>query len=319
MINFHPHSVVKEYSHLGLFHPHHVVLSNGEREVLWWSRPHRKGQPVSFEGKRKARKLTWLKVWDVSWWTAFLFVVGSACWVANGIFAFHGPIKDEKQLIEADVATAFCGGTLFYFGGWAMYWEALNIEQTADFSVEVRKETNKFCKALTALICCCHQSPQTTYDASDTWRWIGWDSLQHINFSANFSQFLGTSVFWISVISRLIFYLDSLKEDEHRDLYIGLFWVPQVVGASFLVISSYLLTIETQKHVCTPEPMKLDWHVGMWNLLGSIGFLLSGLFGIVYGQKQMVARLWAVSFTSYLGSCFFLIGSLAQYYEAIRN
>jgi hypothetical protein len=54
------------------------------------------------------------------------------------------------------------------------------------------------------------------------------------------------------------------------------------------------------------------------NVLGSLGFLLSGLGGIVYGPDNEVGRQWLSNFTTYIGSWFFLFGSALQYYEAAK-
>ena len=97
-----------------------------------------------------------------------------------------------------------------------------------------------------------------------------------ISFSANFSQFIGTSVFWISVIVGFPGILPS-NEATARGLYEGLFWFPQILGANFLTVSSFLLTIEAQKRIYIPELDELGWHVGFWNLLGFRRFLLEWL------------------------------------------
>ena len=64
--------------------------------------------------------------WDLSWWTAFLFLAGSLCWVANGAFAYHQPLQGwsvhghvltKRDNEWAANIAGFAGGTLFYFGG----------------------------------------------------------------------------------------------------------------------------------------------------------------------------------------------------------
>ena len=147
------------------------------------------------------------------------------------------------------------------------------------------------------------------------WRWIGWDGITNLSFSANFFQFLGTIVFFISVLSGLP---GVLPDDEalYRAAYIVVFWVPQVIGAFFLTVSSFLLMIENQPNLYTIKPFDLGWHIGFWNILGSLGFFLSGLFGIIYPSQDLFQRKWSVSFTTYLAAYFFFIGSALQYYEA---
>jgi hypothetical protein len=39
---------------------------------------------------------------------------------------------------------------------------------------------------------------------------------------------------------------------------------PLLTGASFLMLSSILLTLETQHHWWIPRPLSLGWNVGFW-------------------------------------------------------
>lgn len=311
-MDFSPYGIINAYSHL-FFEPVYVILTNGLIERSWRSRAHRKGKPVSFVIGLPAKHVELFKTWDVSWWTAVFFLVGSMFWIANGAVAFHEPIKDAPTSRAVMGYTAFAGGTMFYCGGWTMYWEALNVEQKADFDIAVRKQMRVFSAALKRFFLC--RSRRTP---KPRWRWIGWNEVTDINFSANFFQFMGTSVFWVSVIAGF----PGLLPDEQTatmDLSEGIFWFPQILGAFLLIVSSYLLTIESQKRLWIPELDDLGWHVGFWNLLGSLGFFLSGLFGWIFNQDMKTSRHWGVNFSTYLGSYFFLLGSFLQYVESVQT
>jgi len=94
----------------------------------------------------------------------------------------------------------------------------------------------------------------------------------------------------------------------------GAYWVPQVVGGMGFVISGALFMIETQKRWYLPALSVLGWHIGMWNLIGGIGFTLCPIFGLL-GDRH-----WAelqVSCSTFWGSCAFLIGSVIQWYESL--
>jgi len=60
----------------------------------------------------------------------------------------------------------------------------------------------------------------------------------------------------------------------------------------------------------------MGWHVGFWNILGSVGFTLSAIFGLVYSPDQEGDRRWGVQLSTYLGTWSFLIGSYVQFVEA---
>ena len=176
MVNFAPYTTVKSYSHL-FFKPAYVLLSNGYIQRAWQSRSHRKGRSLSFRVLPFRKNVEWLKAWDVSWWTAVFFLVGSAFWIANGIIAFHKPISDKTMSQNVMAYTAFAGGTLFFFGGWTMYWEALNTEKRADFDIAIRKQMKAFLTAIINVLHC-----RTRRVSKPNWRWIGWDSVKDSRF-----------------------------------------------------------------------------------------------------------------------------------------
>lgn len=240
----------------------------------------------------RAYKLEWLKYREVDWWTAVLFLIGSCFWVANGVIVFHEPINDEQTSYKAASSTGFLGGTFFLFGGWCMYLQGLNDNET-DKSYDLNNGK-----------------------ADKSFRWWGWKNFRDQNFMACVTQNMGTNIFWISVLADLPGIL-PMEEDQDRPAYNGAFWTPQVVGAFFLTVSSVLLTLNSQKFWFLPKLNSLGWHVGFWNLIGSVGFFLSGLFGLIYTSDMKHERLWGVSFTTYVGSYSFLLGSVLQYIESI--
>ena len=300
------------------FQPHQISYEKDNVEFKWKSRNQRKGKKVNAEKKEQKKTFALFKPWDISWWTAIFFLVGSAAWVVNGVFVFHQPSAlSGVELSNSEKSTAFLGGFFFLCGGWTMYLEALNTEESMFFDEAVRKEEKNFLRVLEHLICpnLAREQFNKSTSIEVKWRWIGWDGLTNLSFSANFSQFLGTMVFFISVLSGLPGVLPN-DETSHRAAYIVVFWVPQVIGSFFLTVSSFLLMIENQPNLYTIEPCDLGWHIGFWNILGSLGFFFSGLFGIIYPPQDLFQREWSVSFTTYMGAYFYLIGSIFQYYES---
>lgn len=304
------------------FNPHHVDYYRDGKKVQWRSRQHRKGKSAIEEEKqaRKEKGCNPFKIYDISWWSAFWFLVGSMSWVVNGIFVFHEPITAEYPAEVAEATTSFIGGTCFLFGGWAMYWEALNIENSEIFDEAVRKTEKNFMYAIANVLCpkfCSRRivPSQNEKEREMKWKWIGWRSVKELGFMANFNQYLGTQIFWISVLVFLPGILPSQEEDA-RALYIIFYWVPQVIGAFFLIVSSVLITLEAQPSLWRIKPLSPDWHVGFWNIWGSVGFFLSGLFGIIFPPSYELDRHWGVAWCTYIGSYSFLLGTVFQYYEA---
>lgn len=284
--------IIPENIVIEMKHPRKAIIPSYARInidgniVHWYARKHRKGKSVVIDGQR-IRHPDLFRYYDVSWWTAFLFLVGSCAWVVNGASVVHQPRVIWLGWLTA--ISAFIGGSFFIVGGYSMYLEALNRDKTFLFNEAIRRTERNF-----------------------VWRWWGWDSLLDINFSANFSQFLGTIVFYIAVISGLVFVSINVNEsDEFMVWYIVFYWIPQVIGAFFLIISSYLLMIESQHNWWQPRLLSFAWHVGFWNILGSIGFFLSGVFGLVNNQSIV-----PIAMSTYLGSWSFTLGSFLQYLEA---
>ncbi|KAF8859892.1 hypothetical protein BDZ45DRAFT_589224 [Acephala macrosclerotiorum] len=89
--------------------------------------------------------------------------------------------------------------------------------------------------------------------------------------------------------------------------------LPATLGGVFFLIAALLQTLNSQsRHWYRPEPTKWDWWVGVWNAVGSLGFLLAGLLpwvsnGSEWGTLQgTLADFW--------GSWAFLVGSLIQWW-----
>lgn len=113
--------------------------------------------------------------------------------------------------------------------------------------------------------------------------WVWWPSsyelrthyLHDLGFIACSAQMFGATVFWISGFTAL----PGINNVMSQGLLDGIYWVPQVIGGSGFVVSGTLFMIETQKHWWQPAFGVLGWHIGLWNLIGGIGFTLCPCFG----------------------------------------
>lgn len=154
-------------------------------------------------------------------------------------------------------------------------------------------------------------------DGGKAWVWFpSWQDLKihyfhELGFLACLSQLCGATIFWISGFTALPGILNKMSPG----LTDGIYWSPQVIGGTGFIISGTLFMIETQKKWWRPAPDVLGWHIGLWNLIGGIGFTLSPAFGYdthYWAQYQAVC-------STFWGSWAFLIGSSIQLYESLEK
>ena len=111
-------------------------------------------------------------------------------------------------------------------------------------------------------------------DDRQNWVWFpSWHDLtshyfREIGFLACLSQTIGATVFWISGFTAL----PNVIDQTNKGLTYGAYWAPQVVGGIGFVISGLLFMLETQKKWYLPAWGTLGWHIGLWNLIGALGF-----------------------------------------------
>ena len=134
--------------------------------------------------------------------------------------------------------------------------------------------------------------------------------LRELGFLACLSQFIGATVFWISGFTAL----PGINNKMSQGLLDGIYWTPQIVGGSGFIVSGTLFMLETQEKWYKPAPRVLGWHIGLWNLIGAIGFTLCGSLGPAYGNS---GALYEASLATFWGSWAFLIGSVVQWYESL--
>ena len=81
------------------------------------------------------------------------------------------------------------------------------------------------------------------------------------------------------------------------------------------VVSSALYMLEVQPNWYTPAPKLLGWHIGLWNMIGSVGWTLGAAFGYCMKgwceYQSELSLVWA--------SAAFTIGSALLWYEAVNK
>ncbi|KAK7992488.1 hypothetical protein PG988_001282 [Apiospora saccharicola] len=293
-------------------------------------------------------------VWDVSYDVAIMFTIGSVIWVVNGFFAWlplqspSSAFAGETTL--GGGITAFIGATVFELGSVLLMLEAVNENRTDCFGWALEKEVSAAAAAAATTLAaeeegrddrprlllrpqpsrCVHHhrdkhsflSSKLTsqvYDeerAKRTWEWwpkrheLTTHYLREIGFLACLSQFLGATVFWISGLTGLPPILAALSTPTTN----GIFWLPQVVGGVGFIVSGCLFMLEVQTNWYTPAPRTLGWHIGLWNLVGALGFTACGALGFGSGDEGVE---YASTLATFIGSWAFLIGSAIQWYESL--
>ncbi|KAL1891307.1 hypothetical protein Sste5346_007767 [Sporothrix stenoceras] len=150
-------------------------------------------------------------------------------------------------------------------------------------------------------------------------RWTWWPSWtefktvysREMGFWACLIQLFGATVFWISGFTGLPPIQNRLSTAGIN----GAYWSPQVIGGWGFIISSGLFMLETQRKWYLPAPHLLGWHIGLWNMIGAIGFTLCGALG--FGSATSNAVEYASCLSTFIGSWAFLIGSIIQWYESL--
>ena len=259
--------------------------------------------------KGMARMFTHYPYYDVSWLVAVIFTLGSVVWCINGFFSFLPLIRPSSEFATETVygggITAFIGATIFEVGSILLMVEAVNENRTGCFGWAVERvlqgENGWIWRVRADTSGCRHHHQnkknlvgkgnifrvsddvkEVSSDSTDdegnndrqNWVWFpSWHDLtshyfREIGFLACLSQTIGATVFWISGFTALPKVIDFTD----KSLTYGVYWAPQVVGGIGFVISGMLFMLETQKKWYLPAWGTLGWHIGLWNLIGALGF-----------------------------------------------
>lgn len=339
------HQHILKWLHL---HPRKLVLFDEDVNgyFIFHSRAHRKNRYMEFHPKQEEKvvlipsmptilKLDWR---NISWHVALYFCLGSICWIVNGQYALRQ--NDSSYVINAIGYSGFSGGMLFWIGAYLAVVEALNTNENYCFGAEMANLAHHILSNKRLHYKHYHinrirklrrrdHARLTNYDAPSTnnvhqwismkpctqqvkWRWIGYSPT--IGFWATLLQFIGATFFAVAVISGIPGVIGA-TEWQLQQTFI---WTMQTVGSVFFVISSWISMVEEQENWYMPACGKVGWHSAFWNLLGSIGFLLSAVFGYLAnwkGKGAVCCQLWGTAFNTYWGSWAFMISSALLYYE----
>ncbi|KAG4423069.1 hypothetical protein IFR04_003845 [Cadophora malorum] len=293
------------------------------------------------------RMFTSFPYWDVSYLVALIFTIGSIDWCVNAFFVWL-PLQVPSSEFPGEIAnaggiSAFVGATIFEIGSVLLMIEAVN-ENRADcfgWAVEEVLEERGL-RRLKPDGCVHHHrnrgnlvgkgravdgkpslniemasKDEPNSESARTWTWWPtWYELRthyfkEVGFLACLSQMIGATIFWISGFTALPPIYSRLASTAAQN---GAYWLPQVLGGTGFIISGFLFMVETQKKWYIPAPRVLGWHIGVWNLIGGIGFTLCGALGFAASNSGCV---YQGSLATFWGSWCFLVGSVIQWYESL--
>ncbi|TWU74010.1 hypothetical protein ED733_000374 [Metarhizium rileyi] len=151
--------------------------------------------------------------------------------------------------------------------------------------------------------------------AKRSWQW--WPSwhditthyVYEIGFLASFTMSVGATVFYICGILGLPGIFSNLSDAALKAAY----YFPYLLGGVLFSVSSLMYILETQPNWYTPQPFKIGWHVGVWNMIGSLGWTLAASLGYCNASwcvyQNELTLIWA--------SAAFSFGSALQWYESL--
>ncbi|OSC98858.1 hypothetical protein PYCCODRAFT_1396225 [Trametes coccinea BRFM310] len=297
-----------------------------ERETQDISLPHKELVLLEQRVRHSETRFKVHLTWDISFWVAVVFVLGSTIWVVNGFVLFLPLVNAGTDDFPAAAWSAFVGGTLFEIGSYLMYVEALNTGHEQLFGPALRELLGHANGTVS-------ESASPDSDSANAekglrsdggpvggrqrfkFRWIGAGSWRELGFLACFVQMWAATIFWVSTITGLPNVISGFPDDPPTAITDVFYWTPQVVGGCGFIISSLLLMIEVQKKWWLPNLSSLGWHIGFWNLVGAVGFTLCGALG--YASLASSGVNYQSVLSTFWGSWAFLIGSVIQLWETL--
>jgi hypothetical protein len=258
------------------------------------------------------------------------------------------------QTPYATSASSVLGGVIFLIGGWAGILEGLNLKRGAEvtmteaMTVEVidmtevhqklqdtrkqpriqtrsENEANSSTEHLTAPTATSISNvatneittsqPALVGSSTFIW-WPSWNQFSStyrydLLFLAGLIQEIGAAVFGIATITSIPGVIDSTNTllVSISNLF------PAAFGGFLFLVAAILQITDAQEKRWKPLIGNLNWHIGVCNAIGSLGFLLAGALPLVGSEEATFQGILA----GFWGSWAFLIGSVLQWYCAMGN
>ena len=243
--------------------------------------------PADATAARESR--WWLEVWalaKVAWWTALLFIIGSACFMAASAAPLQPGLFGEFAANTTAINRVFFVGSIFFtLAAFTQFLAAVNANR------------------VTAIA---HGHEPTT-----PFRWFAWRPGQ-IGWLSAFTQFVGTLLFNVNTFDALLPGLDWLRADL-------LIWTPDIIGSVCFLIASGLAYTEYSHGSLVWKPRDVSWRIVCINLLGSVAFGIAAVYAIILPGDSDILSAWNVNFFTFAGGLCFLVGAYLLIPEAARN
>lgn len=107
-----------------------------------------------------------------------------------------------------------------------------------------------------------------TYKWWFSWRIFRTLYIHDVGFLGCLIQFIGATIFLVTGTVALPPIITTLKQWQLNAAY----WIPQIVASAFFITASVCFVLEVQKKWYRPAPRRVDWWIGLWALVGSVGF-----------------------------------------------
>ena len=264
------------------------LLEDGVQKIVT-SRRHRKGRggiivfPEGIPPEPAAKyKNPWLRFWAPSrltWWVAVLFTIGSALFSVGG-YGISFP-KDSPEVLTAGMNLDwifFIGSIFFTSAASCQLLESINAGDSEGLYLEEKLPT--------------------------TFQWIAWHP-KRIGYMASLVQLIGTVMFNFNTGNAFISDLNWIQQDI-------LIWTPNIIGCICFLIASRLAFMEVCHGYWGWQPGNIEWWITVFNLLGSIGFMISALYALAVPPGDSSATFsWLSAFFTFQGGvCFFIASYL---------
>ncbi len=211
----------------------------------------------------------------LSWWVGSLFMVGSALFVAGSVMQLY--LSDHFSSFEINL-TYFIGSIFFTSAAYGQLLQAIN--------------------ANIALL-------SGTKQKQKSWRW--WTrGLRSPGFLSAAPQFIGTILFNFNTFDAM--YNFHSPAGEH--LFV---WVPGMIGSVLFLVSSFFAWVEIYHDAYVKRFVSVTWWVVWLNIIGSVLFQLSALYGYINPVTGAVPDgSLSVAFTLWGAVCFYFAAHLSN-------
>ncbi|MDF2091003.1 hypothetical protein P0Y31_01480 [Knoellia sp. 3-2P3] len=205
---------------------------------------------------------------------AWLFVVGSSCFVVGSVPAYANAVGGP-----VDGITYFVGSIFFTAASLAQLLQAQS-------------------PALTGV----DEAGQESRAPVRLWNWLPHDRA----WLAAITQFPGTVFFNISTLAALTHNASAAEENRYV-------WRPDLFGSTLFLVASAFGVLAVSDRLLSPRPRSLPWRIAWLNMVGSVLFMASALASyVIPSTDELVSTRVAVAGTL-LGAVCFLAGAALMF------